>query len=71
MRRCMKVTEVGHTVLAQGCPHIQQLRLYGCKPVTDRSLAAFGGCLPDLRLIDLCGAELVTDAGLQVLSQVI
>lgn len=63
----MRVTEVGHTALAQGCPLIQQLRLYGCKPVTDASLAAFAQ-LTHLQLIDLCGAELVTDAGLKVIS---
>ena len=59
------MTETGHVALAEGCPLLQQLRLYGCKPVTDTSLAAFA-CLSHLRLLDLCGAELVTDSGLKV-----
>ena len=63
----MRVTEAGHVSLAQGCPLLQQLRLYGCKPVTDTSLAAFAR-LSHLRLVDLCGAELITDRGLKVMT---
>ena len=63
--RCMRVTAKGHRALAEGCPAIRYLRLYGCKPVTDDSLAAFAS-LQHLQLLDLCGAEHVTDGGLQV-----
>lgn len=66
--RCMEVTEKGYTAIAAGCQRLQVLRMYACAHVNDATLTACGQLLPDLRIIDICGAHLVTDSGAQVSS---
>lgn len=66
--RCMEITEKGYTAIAAGCPKLQVLRMYACAHVNDATLQACGQLLPDLRVIDICGAHLVTDNGAQVSS---
>lgn len=64
--RCMEITEKGYTAIARGCQKLQVLRMYACAHVNDATLKACGQLLPDLRVIDICGAHLVTDNGAQV-----
>lgn len=64
----MEVTEKGYTAIAAGCQKLQVLRMYACANVNDATLKACGELLPDLRVIDICGAHLVTDNGAQVSS---
>ena len=66
--RCMEITEKGYTAIASGCQGLQVLRMYACAHVNDATLRACGELLPDLRVIDICGAHLVTDNGAQVSS---
>lgn len=62
----MEITEKGYTAIASGCQRLQILRMYACAHVNDATLRACGQLLPDLRIIDICGAHLVTDNGAQV-----
>ena len=64
--RCVEITEKGYIALAEGCRGLQVLRMYACAHVTDALLQACGQLLPDLRLIDICGAHQVTDSGAKV-----
>ncbi len=66
--RCMEITEKGYTAIASSCQKLQVLRMYACAHVNDATLKACGELLPDLRVIDICGAHLVTDNGAQVSS---
>lgn len=65
----MDITEKGYTAVARGCRRLQVLRMYACAHVNDAALKACGQLLPDLRVIDICGAHLVTDDGAQVSCQ--
>jgi len=39
------VTDVGVTSIAQGCPSLQSLNLYGCRAVTDVGVTSIAqGC---------------------------
>lgn len=69
LTRCMEVTEKGYTAIAAGCQRLQVLRMYACAHVNDATLTACGQLLPDLRIIDICGAHLVTDSGAQALAK--
>ena len=40
--------------------------MYACSSVSNRTLTALGRHTQQLRTIDICGAALVTDAGLEV-----
>lgn len=62
----MEVTEKGYISVAKGCPQLQTLRLYACAHVTNAVLQACGELLPELRVIDICGAHMVTDQGAKV-----
>ena len=53
--------------MAAGCPGLLVLRMYACSGVQDATLQALGAHARQLQVIDLCGAQLVTDAGLQVM----
>ena len=64
----MEITENGYTAIASGCQKLQVLRMYACAHVNDATLRACGELLLDLRIIDICGAHLVTDSGAQVSS---
>lgn len=66
MRRCMDVTEKGYVMLATCCRKLQVFRMYACAGVNDAVFKACGQSLPQLRIIDACGAHLLTDAGVQV-----
>jgi hypothetical protein len=63
-RRCLRLGNVAYEALVQGCPQIQELRLYATQP----SEAAIHGCcaLSQLRVIDLTGAHAAT--GQQILT---
>ena len=65
----MEVTEKGYVALAQGCSRLQVLRMYACAHVNDTVLRACGEFLPELNVIDICGAHLVTDSGAKVSMQ--
>ena len=65
----MDITEKGYTAVARGCQRLQVLRMYACAHVNDAALKACGELLPELRVIDICGAHLVTDNGAQVSHQ--
>ena len=39
--RCVLVTDVGYTAVAQSCPQLRELRLYACGAVTDAALQHF------------------------------
>lgn len=62
----MEVTEKGYIAVAKGCPQLQVLRMYACAHVSNAALQACGELLHDLRVIDICGAHLVTDDGAKV-----
>lgn len=62
----MEVTEKGYVMLARCCRKIQFLRTYACAGVTDAVLKACGQFLPELKVVDTCGAHLLTDLGVQV-----
>lgn len=64
--RCMKVTAKGYIAVAQGCRQLQTLRMYACANVNDAVLQACGELLPELRVLDVCGAHMVTDDGAKV-----
>ena len=53
--------------MAAGCPGLQVLRMYACSGVKDATLQALGAHARQLQVVDLCGAQLLTDAGLQVM----
>ena len=64
----MGVTEKGYIAVAQGCPQLQTLRMYACAHVNNAVLQACGKLLPELTVIDICGAHTVTDDGAKVSS---
>ena len=57
--RCLAVTPGGYAELARRCPQLEELRAYACAAVDDAALEALAA-LPRLRLLDICGAHLVT-----------
>ena len=57
--RCLGVTPGGYAELARHCAGLQELRAYACAAVDDAALEALAA-LPQLRLLDICGAHLVT-----------
>ncbi|KAK9811566.1 hypothetical protein WJX72_006030 [[Myrmecia] bisecta] len=67
LTRCLDVTDAGYICLARHCPELQELRMYACSGITDKAVQSFQS-LSQLMLIDLCGAALITDASLEVLS---
>ena len=62
----MEVTAKGYIAIATGCRQLQTLRMYACANVNDAVLQACGQLLPELRLLDICGAHMVTDDGAKV-----
>lgn len=57
--RCLRVTDAGYESIARHCRQLQELRMYACSGITDRTLAALGAHLA-LRVVDICGANAVT-----------
>ncbi len=57
--RCLAVTPAGYAQLSRHCAQLRELRAYACAPVDDSVLEALAA-LPELRLLDICGAHLVT-----------
>ncbi|KAK9826084.1 hypothetical protein WJX81_000531 [Elliptochloris bilobata] len=68
LTRCLAVTPAGYAELARHSPQLRELRAYACAAVNDTVLEVFS-VLSELRLLDLCGAHLVTDAGIQALAR--
>ena len=62
----MDVTSKGYIAVATGCRQLQSLRMYACAHVDNPVLQACGEQLPELRVIDICGAHMVTDDGVKV-----
>lgn len=62
----MDVTSKGYIAVATGCRQLQTLRMYACAHVDNAVLQACGELLPELRVIDICGAHMATDDGAQV-----
>ena len=62
----MDVTEEGYIAVATGCRQLQTLRMYACAHVNNAVLQACGELLPGLRVLDICGAHMVTDDGAKV-----
>ena len=62
----MEVTARGYIAVATGCRQLQTLRMYACAHVDNALLQACGELLPELRVIDVCGAHMVTDDGAKV-----
>ena len=58
--RCLKVTDAGYESVAKHCRLLQELRMYACSGITDRTLVALGCHLAALRVVDICGANSVT-----------
>jgi len=48
--------------LAEHCPDLQSLNLYGCDEVTDDTMIALVSGCPGLKNLDLSGCKLITDA---------
>jgi F-box and leucine-rich repeat protein GRR1 len=69
------LTDNSVVALAQNCPNIRKLEIFGCQKVTDKGLIAVGTNCPDLQLIHVGPAEVqndgstVTDAGMTALVQ--
>lgn len=62
----MDVTSKGYIAVVTGCQQLQTLRMYACSHVDNAVLQACGELLPELRVIDICGAHMVTDDGAKV-----
>lgn len=62
----MEVTAKGYIAIATGCRQLQTLCMYACAHVNDAVLQACGQLLPELRVLDICGAHMVTDEGVKV-----
>lgn len=56
----------GYIAIATGCRQLQTLRMYACANVNDAVLQACGQLLPELRVLDICGAHMATDEGAKV-----
>lgn len=69
------LTDNSVAALAQNCPNITNLEIFGCQKVTDKGLIAVGTNCPDLQKIHVGPAEVqndgstVTDAGMTALVQ--
>ncbi|KAK9812237.1 hypothetical protein WJX73_006171 [Symbiochloris irregularis] len=61
LTRCLKVTDAGYEATARHCTRLVELRMYACNIITDRTLIALGSKLHMLRVVDICGANSVTD----------
>ncbi|KAL3141416.1 hypothetical protein ABBQ32_004985 [Trebouxia sp. C0010 RCD-2024] len=69
LTRCMEVTVKGYIAIATGCRQLQTLRMYACANVNDAVLQACGQLLPELRVLDICGAHMATDEGAKALAR--
>jgi len=56
---CLAVSPTGYAELARHCGNLRELRAYACAGVDDSVLEALAA-LRELRLLDICGAHLVT-----------
>ncbi|KAH7442347.1 hypothetical protein KP509_03G083900 [Ceratopteris richardii] len=63
LTRCIKLTDDGLVKLLESCHNIQVLYLYALSNLTDKSYVNFSK-LQDLRVLDLCGAQNLTDDGI-------
>ena len=53
------MTDAGYESVAKHCRLLQELRMYACSGITDRTLLALGKHLGNLRVVDICGANSV------------
>ncbi|KAI5059210.1 hypothetical protein GOP47_0025529 [Adiantum capillus-veneris] len=63
LTRCLNLTDDGLSRLLESCRSIQVLYLYAVSSLTDKSYAKLAH-LKDLRVLDLCGAQHLTDDGI-------
>lgn len=62
LTRCLKLTDEGLAQLLENCPNIEVLYLYAISSFTDKSYTKLSN-LRDLKVLDLCGAQNLTDNG--------
>lgn len=62
LTRCLRLTDSGLITLLEACPNIEVLYLYAVSSFTNRSYAKLSN-LRELKLLDLCGAQNLTDEG--------
>lgn len=63
LTRCVKLTDNGLTQLLKSCESIEYLNLYADSSFTDKSYEEISH-LSELRFLDLCGAQNLSDQGL-------
>ncbi|GLJ46472.1 hypothetical protein SUGI_0979400 [Cryptomeria japonica] len=63
LTRCVKLTDDGLMQLLDNCRSIEDLNLYADSSFTDKSYEKMSN-LSELRILDLCGAQYLSDQGL-------
>ncbi|KAG0479268.1 hypothetical protein HPP92_010126 [Vanilla planifolia] len=66
--RCIKVTDIGLEHVLRNCSLLRSLNLYALSSLTDRAYEMIS-CLSNLRFLDLCGAQNLSDLGLFSISR--
>ncbi|XP_058766331.1 F-box protein At3g58530-like [Vicia villosa] len=68
LTRCVKLTDEGLKQLLQKCLSLQSLNLYAVSSFTDEAYRKIG-LLTHLTFLDLCGAQNLSDEGLECISK--
>jgi len=64
---CGSITDAELGILANGCPALRRLDLWGCSHVTDMGVARIATGAPKLRILNLGRLTMLTDGGLESL----
>ncbi|XP_012090841.1 F-box protein At3g58530 isoform X2 [Jatropha curcas] len=68
LTRCIKLTDGGLQQILSKCSSLQSLNLYALSNFTDKAYKNISN-LPDLRFLDLCGAQNLSDDGLSCIAK--
>ncbi|KAJ7552433.1 hypothetical protein O6H91_06G054800 [Diphasiastrum complanatum] len=68
LTRCVKLTDDGLAKLLKACLHLEELYLYAIPGFTEEAFKLFSG-LHELKLLDICGAQNLTDNCLVALAE--
>ena len=68
---CSKLTDVGVSAIAHGCPQLTTINLSECVSITDVGISAIGRGCPQLTTINLANCYSITDVGRTALKQLL
>ncbi|KAL2653796.1 hypothetical protein R1flu_021924 [Riccia fluitans] len=68
LTRCLKLTDEGLISLLESCTSLRELYLYAVSSFTDEAFKKFSS-LHDLRLLDVCGAQYLSDEGVGAIAE--